>query len=470
MTLPQPQKRRYLPIWGIATALLGLLTWYALRTFSPSPPRTLTMSTGAPDGAYHQFGLKYQAILKQSGVNLVLKNSAGSLENLQRLEEGNADVALVQGGLGALALDPLKDESDTRFRTLVTVTYEPVWIFTRQLDLSSGLAALQGKRVAIGPANSGSSKVAIDLLREFGVLNAQGQPQAGMQIVPEGGMAAAKRLQEGTLDALILVAAPESPVVNHLLNDTSVALTSLRQAEGLARRLPYFQSVSLKLGSVSPDRNIPKQDVTLLATTANLVIQEELHPALAYLLLGAAQQTHNRPSLLGRPGDFPGTQGTDFPLARETDRFLKNGRPLLQRYLPFWMANFVQRLILFVVPMVAMLLPLFTLMPKVLGWKHQNRLFKRYGEIKFIESEILSKPLSASEISETFLRLDQIEREIVSTKFSLAFSDRVYTLRQHVDFVRQKLAGLAAHPAPDAFVTPSPPVATPSPVGPRTST
>ncbi len=446
MTIPVPEKSRSVPLWLLVTAVLGVLIWFALRTFSPSPPRTLTMSTGAPDGAYHQFGLKYQALLKENGVDLVLKNSAGSFENLQRLNDGSADVGLVQGGLGVLALDPLKDETDSRLRTLVTVTYEPVWIFSRTLNLDDGLSALQGKRVSIGLANSGTSKLAIELLKAFGVVHPDGAPvAAGTQLLNEGAMAAAKRLQADELDAVILVAAPEAPVVTYLLSDSGVRLASMRQVEGLSRRLPYFQPASLKLGSVNPGRNIPARDVALIATTANLVIQEDMHPALAYLLLEAAHQTHTRPGLLSRPGEFPGAQGTDFPLAKETERYLKNGRPLLQRYLPFWLANFVQRLILFLLPMVALMVPLFTVMPTILSWKQKNRLFSRYGEIKFIESAILSRPLSADEITETFLRLDSIEQEIIGTKFALAFSDRVYTLRQHLEFVRNKLRSIASN-------------------------
>ena len=470
MALPVFDKNRTVPPWLVVTAVLGVLIWFALRTFSPSPPRTLTMSTGAPEGAYHQFGLKYQALLKENGVNLVLKNSAGSFENLQRLNDGSVDVSLVQGGLGTLALDPQKDETDSRLRTLVTVSYEPVWIFSRKLNLDDGLAALQGKRVSIGLANSGTNKLAIELLKSFGLLNPDGTAKAGTQLVNEGGMVAAKRLQADELDAVILVAAPDSPVVTYLLSDSSVTLASMRQVEGLSRRLPYFQPVSLKLGSVDPARTIPARDIALIATTANLVIQEDMHPALAYLLLDAAQQIHARPGLLSRPGDFPGIQGTDFPLAKETERYLKNGRPLLQRYLPFWMANFVQRLILFLLPMVALMVPLFTVMPTVLSWKQKNRLFSRYGEIKFIESAILSRPLTAEEINETFLRLDSIEEEIIDTKFALAFSDRVYTLRQHLDFVRGKLKSIASNTGNASMAAPgaaaATPVATPQSPGP----
>jgi len=126
-------------------------------------------------------------------------------------------------------------------------------------------------------------------------------------------------------------------------------------------------------------------------------------------------------------------------LAEEADRYFKNGRPFLQRYLPFWLANFVQRLILMLIPLVAILVPVFKVLPAMLEWKEKNRLFRRYGELKFLEKDLTSRTFSAEEKNTALARLDAIEAEIGKTRFPLDFSDRVYTLRQHVDYVRSRL-------------------------------
>ena len=224
-----------------------------------------------------------------------------------------------------------------------------------------------------------------------------------------------------------------------LLADPSVRLASLDHVEGLARSYPYFRPVSLKRGSVNPKLDLPAQDISLLATTANLVVRDELHPALADLLLEAARQVHRQPSLINRPDDFPSPQGTDFPLSDQADRYFKHGRPFLQNYLPFWAANYVQRLLLLVVPLVAILVPLGRVLPGVIGWRRRSRLYRRYGELKFLEQDLASRKLDAAERSQALSRLDHIEEEIMGTKFPLDFSDRVYTLRQHVDYVRAQL-------------------------------
>lgn len=426
-------------LWIALSIFLLIALWTVIKVISPAPPRTLSMSTGVADGAYHQFGLKYQALLKANGITLELKPSSGSVENLRRLVDGEVSVGFVQGGLAAVANEPDGESPYKDLRSLATTGFEPVWIFSSTLDLSQGLGTLRGKKVAVGVAGSGNHKVATELLGSYGLPGANGEAMDGTQLVTEGGPAAAKRLQAQELDAVIMIAAPQAAAVKLMLGDPGLQLASLVHAPGLARRYPYFQTVSLKRGSVDPAHNLPPNDITLLATTANLVVRADLHPALAYLLLEAAQKTHNSPSLLTRPGEFPSPQGTDFALADEASRYFKNGSPFLQTYLPFWMANFVQRLVLVALPLLAILLPLFKGIPPLLAWRQKSRLYRRYGELKFLEQDIAARTLSAQENLASRQQLDQIEREIIETRFPLDFTDRVYTLRQHVDYVRAKL-------------------------------
>lgn len=458
MIIPVLSHRQQLAFWAGVLAFVALSAWAVFRFVSPSPPRMLVMSTGTTDGAYHQFALRYQQFLKSQGVTLELRPSSGAVENLQRLNDGQADVALVQGGLGFLSIDAQPDADDTPLRSLATVFYEPVWIFSHTLDLSKGLGALAGRRIAIGVPGSGNARLAQDLLTVYGVIDAQGRPAAGTSLVYEGGVQAARLLQAHALDAAIFVSAPQAPAVQQLLSDASLKLASLEHTEGLARRFPYFQPISLKRGSVDPRRDLPSHDIALLATTANLVVRENLHPALAYLLLEAAHQTHRQPSLVSRPDDFPSPRATDFPLSDEADRYFKSGQPFLQRYLPFWVANFVQRLALLLVPLVAVLVPLFRILPPLLTWKEKNKLFRRYGELKFLEKDLASRRLSPEEHQAARERLDQIEHEASLAKFPLDFSDRVYTLRQHVDYVRAQLdqQSHAAAPASSSLPTNDP--------------
>ena len=396
------------------------------------------------DGAYHEFGLKYQSVLKANGVTLELQQSTGSVQNLARLNADEVPVAFVQGGLGHAAQAPEDEDADSPLRTLATVAYEPVWIFSHTVDLTQGLQALKDKKIAVGVSGSGNHKVALELLGAYGIVDAAGKATGKTTLVTEGGLAAAAKLQAHEVDALFLIAAPQATSVRKLLADPKLKLASLAQAEGLARRIPYFQTVTLKRGSVEPVNNLPAQDVTLLSTTASIVIRDDLHPALAFLLLEAARHTHSGPTLLAPAGVFPNLSNVEFGAAEEATRYFKNGRPFLQTYLPFWLANLVQRMSLMAIPLLALLLPFFRVVLPALAWWQKKRINRRYGELKFLESELARRALTPDEHGRALEQLNRIEQEALTAKFPLDYADRVYTLRQHVSLVRQSLLAAIA--------------------------
>jgi TRAP-type uncharacterized transport system substrate-binding protein len=436
MLIPNLNRKQFLLAAAGVLFLLGLLVWLLTRYISPAPPSKISMTTGAVDGASHQFALKYQSYLKANGVTLNLETSSGSVQNLERLY-GSTPAGFVQGGLGLLSIDPLKSDQDTPLRSLGVVGYEPLWLFTAggtiAKQVNKNLAALQGKRVAVGAEGSGTRKVALDLLQSYGV------DATNSTLRSSGGMVAANELLSKQLDAVIMIGAPQTPAVQLLLSSPDVQLASLDHAEGIARRLPYFSVITLKAGSVDPARDLPAQDVNLLTTTANLVVRDDLHPALAYLLLEAARDVHKGATLLSKPGEFPNPRGTDFPLADEAQRYYKDGRPFLQRYLPYWAANALQRLLLILIPLLAVTIPVLKTIPDLLDFKDKSRLYRRYEVLLKMERDMRARKLDAAEIAKASAQLDNIEHGINNTKFPLDFTDRIYTLRQHVDYVRNQL-------------------------------
>jgi TRAP transporter TAXI family solute receptor len=438
MVIPQLSGKQQIFATAAFLAILATVIWALVRYISPAPPRIVTMTTGAADGAYHHFGEKYQAYLKANGIKLELKTSAGSVQNLERLQDKQMNAGFVQGGLGQLSIDEQDAEEKTPLRSLAVVGYEPIWVFAQNpamaKQLAGSLGGLVGKRIAVGAEGSGTRKVALELLKAYGV-NAQ-----NATLEPVSGMAATQALLDKKLDAIILIASPQAQAVQKLLDPSNAAsLIQLTQAEGIARRLPYLSTVILKAGSVDPVSKTPEQDITLLTTTANLVVRNDTHPAIAYLLLEAAKDTHKGATLLNRPNEFPHPRGTDFPLSEEASRYFKDGRPFLQRYLPFWLANALQRLLLILIPLAAIGIPVLKLIPGLLQFKEKNRLYGRYAQLLKMETDIRSRQLSMDEIKAAHLQLNHIEERINTTKFALEFSDRVYTLRQHVEFVRLQL-------------------------------
>lgn len=408
--------------------------WLAAQFIRPAPPKQLILSSGGDGGAYQRFAARYRDVLKRYDIELIEKPSAGSMENLQRLRDPAfaVDAAFIQGGTAHAS------DNDT-LASLGSLTHEPLWIFYRaalaqnmpehRLD---ALGQLKGRRIAIGAPGSGTRVLAMEMIEANGIA------AAPTQLLDLDGLAAVDALQKGRIDALMTVGATQSAVVWSLLFSDGVQLMSLAHADAYVRRFPQLERLILPHGAINLPRDIPAQDVHLVGPMASLVVREETHPALVDLLLQAAAEVHGEAGLFQKPGEFPRPTQADFPLSKEAERYYKSGKTFLQRYLPFWAATLIERLVVMLVPIFALLLPIVKLAPTAYSWRIRSRIFRRYGELKFIEAELdLGPGRHARE--EWLARLDRIEADVNHMKTPLAFADMLYTLRGHIGLVRESV-------------------------------
>jgi hypothetical protein len=226
-----------------------------------------------------------------------------------------------------------------------------------------------------------------------------------------------------------------------LLHTPGIKLMNLAHADAYARRFPYLSSLVLPRGAINLADDLPPQDVRLVAATATLVVREETHPALIGLLMQAMSEAHGGPGIFQRPGEFPRATvatGTEFPLAPAAQRYYKSGKPWLQRYLPFWAATLIDRMVVMLIPLIAVLIPLSRVAPGLYNWRVKSRIYRRYGELKFIEAEVEADPTRQTR-AEWLRRVDAIEHDINRMAMPLAFTDMVYTLRLHIGLVRNTI-------------------------------
>ena len=132
---------------------------------------------------------------------------------------------------------------------------------------------------------------------------------------------------------------------------------SFAHADAYVRRWPFLSKLVLPRGAIDLVRDIPARDVTLVAPIASLVAREDIHPALIDILLQTATEVHGPPGLFQRAGEFPNSRQVDFPLSPDADRFYQSGRRFLQRYLPFWAATLVDRMLVLLIPLFALVDP-----------------------------------------------------------------------------------------------------------------
>jgi TRAP-type uncharacterized transport system substrate-binding protein len=405
---------------AIAVALLALAGWGLSRLAPPPPPKKIVMSTGAADGAYHAYAARYREILAEYGVDLVLKPSRGAQENLERLRNGTdgVEVALVQSGL-TRAEEP-------GIASLGSVFYEPVWVFYRDKRVLERSFELAGRKIAIGATGSGTAELGRALAASSGL------DQPPTVLVELGGLAAAEALVSGAIDAAFFVSAVDGPAVTRLLAASEVRLMDMRHADAYVRRMPYLHKIVLPEGVVDMKRNVPPQTVTLVALTANLMARDELHPVAVELLLAAARRVHGGPTLLHAANVFPAPLDASVPLATDAERFYKDRPGLLRRWLPFWLAIWLERTLFILVPLTAVAVPLFAYLPKIYDWRMRRRLDHWYRELKRLEHATER----GTAVDRQLERLDEIEALVNRLKVPMGYLDRLYTLRTHATYVR----------------------------------
>ena len=402
---------------GPVALLLVVALWVAFQFVKPAPPRSFVMTTGAPDGAYHLFSERYRANLSRQGITIELRPSAGAVENLDRLTDQSSGVAagLVQGGLAS---------GETRGVTsLGAMFYEPLWVFYRGPRRLERLNELAGLRIAVGTAGSGTRAIARRLL--------EASLRDSALLLDIGGVEAVDALRHERIDATFLVGAPDALTVQRALALKGVRLMSIVNAEAYARRFPFLTTVVLPRGVIDLAADVPPESVTLLAPTANLIVRDDLHPALASLLLQAASEVHAPAGVLQRRGEFPAPREADIPLRDDAVRYYRAGKPFLQRFMPFWLADFIERTVVLLVPLLAILLPALRFAPALYRWRVRARILRWYAELRQLEA---SPPSEAS-----LQRVEDIERGVRGIRVPIGYSGDVYHLRSHCALVREAL-------------------------------
>ena len=334
------------------------------------PPHQIVMATGREGDAYHEIGERYRAALSDEDVQVQLVATAGSVENLAMLRDphSGASVALIEGGI-------LSAADTSGVESLGTVFYEPLWWFHKREILGEEANRLRGQRISIGPEGSGTRALALQLLKRTGM-----EAQVGELLALEP-REAGKKLLASEIDMAFMMTSWESPVVQQLLADDRVTLSSFLHADAFIALYPFLTKVVVPRGVTDIAKDRPLTDVVLIATKASLVVRKDQHPAIQYLLLNAAAKIHSGPSIFNRANAFPAAEAIDIPLSDEALRFYKSGLPFLHDYFPFWMAALIGKLIILLIPILGVLYPMVRFLPRLYDWRmRQRRVVRKDGE------------------------------------------------------------------------------------------
>ncbi len=417
----------------VLTIVIGSYILFA----QAAPPKSLVIAAGAKEGQYYEFAQRYAQTLSRHGIHVTVLETKGSVENLKLLLDPDNDVtvAFVQGGVAT-------PDQKTDLLSLGSLYREPLWIFTRatgseQHQPISHVTQFASLRVAAGSEGSGTRPVVQQLLEAYDV------PLDKVQLVDAGGQDAADLLEKGEIDVACFVAGFDAEYVRRLGASPSVRLMGLDHQQALARRFRQLSPVTVPAGMLSLAGQSPPADVNLIAPTANLVVTENLHPALASVLMQAAVSVHAKGDALSEPGEFPASRYLDFPLSSDAENFYRHGPPLLQRLLPFWLAAFVDRVKLLALPMLMLAMPLIRATPPLLRWRTRRKVYLWYDQLRALD-HLMKEGMSSDQARASMADLQELESQIVNVEIPLSYMSEYYNLRLHLNLVTEKLRQIIA--------------------------
>ncbi|MDR2001181.1 MAG: ABC transporter substrate-binding protein [Zoogloeaceae bacterium] len=406
----------------MAFAAVAVVMMFFIRS---APPTSITISTGPEDGVFYRQAQRYAAHLKENGVTLKIVTSAGLYENLQKLEDpkSGVDLAFVQGGM--------EPENPDALMSLGSVSHQPIMIF--YLGKLKLLSDLKGKKVSIGPAGSGTNQLALTLLAANGIKTEENADLLNMDSTE-----AITALRKNKIAAAFVMSeSASSGDLRTLMRDPNIHFYSFRQVDAYARKLDYLDPLILPKGAIDLGANLPAQDINLLGPMIELAAKDNLHPAISDLILEAATKVHSRPGIFQPRNKFPMLVEHSIPVSTDAARYYQSGKSFLYRYFPYWLASLLNRILVVFLPAVLILIPLTRMVPAVLRWHAQIKIFQSYRELLSLE-QALAEEKNPLEKKDLHTELDRLEKEVEQMRVKGRFANQLYMLRSHIDYVRRE--------------------------------
>jgi uncharacterized protein len=458
-----PTKFRKLLSIGALSVIALVATIAIMLQFLKGGDGKIVMATG--NMQYHDLAGTYQRELQKNGVNLELRETTEGFATLKALVDNTSGInaGFVKGGLvgslqGRLASAKAKDWRAAQIGKWLSVGrlfYEPIWVFTRADLPIQSLRDLQDRRILVGLRDGGTRRIATQLL------NANGVTASNATLVEEVLAPDAAQLLSGKADAAFIIVSADADRIQQLLRVPAIRLMNFApEVEAYTNRYPALTKVILREGAVEFNPLLPSADITLLATSAALVVRSDLNSALVSLLTHAVIRNPKSgfdksgdPILFYKAGDFPSPRDPEFEMSNDALLVYRTGElPLLLHILapinnrlglPFSLTAFASayaaQTILLLIPLFAVVLPLMNALPKLYVWSVRRRLLYWYRQLTALERS-LDTPETASHLHSKQAELEHIDAIVSKIRLPSYFADQVYDLRAHINLVRQRFA------------------------------
>jgi len=418
--------KKFLTLYFPILLLIFLAFFITSRFIQPAPERKIIIAAGSSQGQYYQAALKYKALLEKDKVEVTVLETNGSLENAQLIKDKKADIGFVQSGI-------LTQEASSHIESLASIYYEPIWIFYKNQGFSIDyVVQLISKKISVGGENTGTSFLANTILKDNGI------DVSNTTLLNFSTDESKQKLLAGEIDAMIMVISPNSKTVQELLENPDINVLSIKRAKAYSMKYPYLENLTLYEGTMDLYKNLPYEDIRLLATTANLVVRKDFPDELIRLFVKKAKVIHSQKTLFAEHDQFPNLKNLDTSINTEAYKYFKNGDSWLESIFPYWVASNIDRLKIMLIPLLTLLFPLFKGIVPLYTWTMRSKIYKWYEELNTIDKKLPT--LSKEELQEKLTYLESLQIEISHhTKVPLSFMGEYYNLLLHLEMIITKI-------------------------------
>ncbi|AXH13140.1 TAXI family TRAP transporter solute-binding subunit [Halarcobacter bivalviorum] len=411
---------------SIPILLLVIASFYITSKFiKPAPKKEITIATGTKNGNYYKTALIYKELLEKENVKVNLLTSEGSIDNIKLLKENKADIAFLQNGT-------IKSHQED-IKSLASIYYEPLWVFYRNEGFSINyVIQLISKKISIGKEGSGTKDLALKVLEDNGI------NKENSQIFNYDANRAKDELIKGNIDAMFVVSSHNSEAIRELLSNPKINVLSFKRAKAYSRKYPFLEALTLYEGTLDLYKNLPDENINLLATTANLVVKSDFSEELIRLVLKKVKEVHEKKDLFAKPQQFPNNINMQLEMHEEAQRYFEYGDTWLEKIFPYWIASNIDRLKLLIIPLLTLLFPLFKGFFPLYTWTMRSKIYKWYEKVRKLDNNI--ETLEKKQLEEELLNIQNLKSEIQKeTRVPLSFMGEYYNLQLHLDLIETKI-------------------------------
>lgn len=418
--------------------LLIALGFILLMVFSrPLPPRDVYLAAGQSGSNFERVAKRFVPYFEREGINLHLINTEGSGENLAELADKKVKVnaALLAGGV-------TENGDYQHLRSLGSIEYVPLWFFYRGPEFTGQgvFKHFADKKISIGLDNSGTQIIMRKIL-QLSHIDLDDRPN--FLRIPH--KEAANDLLAGRIDGMVIVDGADGPTVQKLLADKKLHIRNFVHARTYANALSFLEPITLLKGSLDIEGDRPSTNIQLIASTINLLVEEDLHPAVQELFLLAARDISKEHShIFDKPEEFPAYVDRGIKISSVAQKFYESGPPLLYNYLPLWLANYIQRIWFYLFGFIAILYPVSKLLPSLRVKRSVWVVADAYEIIQQIE-RASSGEVTREALQAHIDRLDQLDRETTHVWVIPDEMNRLYTMKGAINLLRMKLYQRLSH-------------------------